>query len=368
MLKTEEFQVLCGCGQTLDGKRREQYQRVLCKECGESIFVLPLDVYSSTQSRSGRKSKRRKKRDRGDTAEKRPNRIGAMFGLLAQRGMSGVQASKSATAATARRIFTPFRMVVIVIVLAIFGTGYWVWYRGAVEEARITLRTAKVEAEAAVESGNFFDAARHYAAAAKALDRLGRHDDEARVIRQLSRETEAIRYLADGTLFDMLLAAESAETPEDWADAFKVSYRERWMIFMPAEIVRTNGDDGAFNYSIDFPVLIGTRPVQFDGALTIFDALEFVQDENAATAAAMDGSLARSVVFAAQVADCQLSGNEPKSWVVTLRPESAFLWSSFDILAKIEVTGDDDSVNQRLQKLLSEQIMAITQHVGESRP
>lgn len=362
MPKAEEFEILCGCGQTLDGKRRALYQRVLCKECGESIFVLPLNVYPTTATPSGRKSKRRKKRSQGDESEQRPNLVSLLVGGAVQRGKSGIEASKSATVGAARKVLTPFRLVLIVILLAISATGYSVWHRGMVEEARETLRAAMVDAQAALDSGNFYDAARHYAVAAEALDRIGRDDAESRTIRQLSRETEAVRHLADGSFFDMLTAAERAETPEDWAEDFKVAYRDKWLIFMPADVVRSAGRERNFDYSVDCPVLVGTRSVRFDGALTIFEQLDFKQDE-AEDDVPVDPR--RSVVFAAQVVDCRLSIDETESWVVTLRPESAFLWSTFDILSKIEGPGDDESADTQLQELLDEQTAAISGQFGE---
>src|SRR5690554_4849654 len=65
----ETFELECPCGATIRGVRRDDSQRVLCKDCGEAFFILPANVYPIPRSRQDALRRARRPQRRAPRAD-----------------------------------------------------------------------------------------------------------------------------------------------------------------------------------------------------------------------------------------------------------------------------------------------------------
>src|SRR5262245_41400572 len=108
----EPIELACPCGRKIEALRRESFQRVLCKGCGESFFVLPRDVYPRPMLKKVRKVKPAKVSTPAKAAtlpkSGAPTEIARPtidFAAVSLRAMAAV-----------RRQLTPLRLIVLSLV------------------------------------------------------------------------------------------------------------------------------------------------------------------------------------------------------------------------------------------------------------
>ncbi|RMG37148.1 MAG: hypothetical protein D6725_09360, partial [Planctomycetota bacterium] len=99
----EPYALTCICGETLQGIRRENGQRHICRHCGEAVFVFPLDVYPQP------KAPRRRRRSR--RVRRRPLVVAATSPTEAASGAAGTSPAQTPgadeTSVTADRTDAP---------------------------------------------------------------------------------------------------------------------------------------------------------------------------------------------------------------------------------------------------------------------
>ncbi len=366
----EPFELHCQCGQTVKGERRPLYQRALCKNCGESFFILPTDVYRELQTKKRkkkrkwalRKSKLRATGTREDTATIRSiaaERIGRVRAATAN--------AVAQLAGRTRRTFTPFRLVALSILGVIAATGYWALSTRAMEQAEATFKTASERGYAALQKGDFVIAAEEFLDACKALDIIGRDDHQARVVRQMHREAMSASRLSNESLFEMLNEAEgflSGDNQDKWKEHFRVNYFDKWIV-MQTTLTRGVDRMGQAAYSIEFPLMVGGKLVTFEANLAVFEEFGFTEaapqskHSPAIQRPQYRSSLTREVIFAAQIEDCRLSDVGSPTWVIRLRSESAFFWSDYNNYTRLGFRPDDLHTVDRIRQLLSEQTLVM---------
>ena len=355
------FGIPCSCGGIAAGTREPVYQRVQCEQCRRWLFVLPADPYPVPIARPRRKKRNSKHAETQtpiDTAdqptamsvtEAKPKPLeesSRPADPLSQRSADDTQPATT-VAATARRwrkkLFTPFRLVLLGIVLVVVGTALSVWNRARLDEAARTWQTAREKGRAAIESGDFPTAVREFRRAVQAVDLLARDDMPARATRQRLREAVAADQLLPVSLPEMIRDGEQTikANPIGWKDRFEGSYKGRWLI-METSLVRVAETNDGDRVVIDCPLVIGSRQVEFSGASAAFSTLDITQ-------------VPQRVIFAAAVRSCELSDTTPARWIVELDSDHAFLWSDFEILRRLGLTTGDADEEQRTRLLLTAQ-------------
>lgn len=362
----EPFESVCECGVRHTGLRRRKSQRLVCRSCGTSLFVLPRDVYPVPAAPPPKQPKKRKKPKSKTTRQAAPAPvIGKRVFKQATQGVAKASAKVGRGAADAgigfgSRIaayvrgfigfWTPFRLIVLGIVILCAITAAATLMSDRSEQAVIALTAANENARAAMKAGEYGTAQTEFAKAVALLDQLKRTDDPlARDIRQLHRETSAIRDIVPISPLDIAAAADAAveagQTSE-WATTFQTRYHNRWVVVegnaTPADRALSGGA-----YQVRVPIGIGSRSrsLSIQVSLPLLDRL-------------VKGGKPRPVILAGQIDSCELS-QDKRTWIIKLKRETAFLWANADNLQALGFTFDDPEAQTQTQALLNSQARAI---------
>lgn len=336
----QTFEIRCGCGKIVAGERLRAEQMIVCPACKTSLLIFPASVYPLLRAPLPKKVLKAARATAGDapvtTARQSETAAPADVARSRRRPVASVAGEKIANVQAPetapgrlrrsfgpenldrmrRRLLTPLRMVMLCVVLVIGATVWWISHLRALDRARDVLANVPKIADESLEEGNSAEAARQFARLGKAVDVLGRDDSQSHRWRQLARETAAISDLATSPLHDIVQEAADAETsPEGWSNAFRVNYRDGWVV-IDAPVRRSNGGAEGVRYEIDFPLVAGEHRGKL---MAEIPALEKVLAEKGA---------ATRVIFAGQLADCRLSSDREPIWQIELRPETGFLWAS----------------------------------------
>lgn len=346
----EPFEIRCSNGHSVRGLRQVEHQEVRCSRCGEWLFVLPVDVYPRPKSK-GKESKRRVAKSAAQPKSKSSRALAAdeqMRPAIRTRfkerarslAKTGVERLRHPLGR--RRLFTRFRLVLLSIVTIVAATGYFVYQSGVKEEAELTLQNALEQGERALRNRDFEAAAHELRLACDALDVLGRDDAEARRVRQASREATAASRLCRKTLFEIVseAQAESATDPKSWETKFDALYENAWIVM---ETTATAADkQTGRSVQIEYPLAVGDRPVVLDADVPVIERLSL-------------GKQPRHVVFAAQLEACSFVETPEPHWLITLRKETAFLWTGYDTFVALGFTPDEIHTEAGTRQLFEEQ-------------
>ena len=366
----QPFELVCECGMRHSGLRRRKAQRIVCRSCGASLFVLPRDPYPEPSALPVRKKKRRRKRKLQVAAKPAPRvRLRAAGEQIVRKTASGVaQAStrvrEGTTAAglglwrhllgwgsAVRAFWTPFRLTAAGITVLIVATLAWTVRSRSHEQAIRDLKTADEAARAALAAGDYVAAQAPLARAVEALEALNRHDDAlAREVRQLHRETTALQRISAVSPFELAVEAEhvvTEQSPSAWSERFAARYAGVWTV-IEGSVRRSGSDPAGPRYTFDVPYFaIGAarRGLTIEGPLAALDLLQI-------------GAEPRPVVLAAQLAELALNADD-NVWELRLRPETTFLWANVDSYQALGFTFDDPESEQRVRDVLRAQSQAL---------
>ena len=366
------FEITCSCGCLAAGTRAPVHQRVLCDQCHRWLFVLPVNPYPVPvvkQRRRKQKAKRAKTQTPvGDatprTAKSDTEPISQSVAEPAARGeplsrrlADSAQRTVGAAARVVprwrKKLLTPFRLVLLGIVIVVAGTAFSVWHRARLDEAERTWQVAREKGRTALKAGDVPTALREFQRAVRAVDVLDRDDQAARMIRQQLREVTAVDQLLSVSLPEMIRNAEETiqANPLGWKERFEQTYKGRWLI-METSLVRVAETGDGDRVVIDCPLVIGTRSLEFTGASAAFRSLDI-------------GETPQRVILAAAVRSCELSESTPAHWVVELDPQSAFLWTDFDLYRRLGLSTGDADEDRQTRLLLTSQSKSIGIGGGE---
>ncbi len=350
--KPEPFEIPCQCGQTVRGMRQVHAQRVVCGDCSEPSFVLPLDVYPQPKPK---KKHRKRKPTKRQTFAKTKSAVKNVGPVLRKHALAQARKVGDKTAAASRRAskrvrstFTPFRLVMLCMLAVISSTGYWVFESGKREQAELRLKAAKERGFAALHERKFITAEQEFRTASEALDRLGRDDAPARKVRQMWRETTVLTNLVDASPLEIIAQAERKirADPTDWAEHFESHYAGRWIVLQTtlsrAAAPRATDAEHNTNTVIDLPPFLEGRQIDFQGHLAALEQLAI-------------GAEPRHVIFAAQLGTCRLEPAESPRCVISLRSQSAFFWSDFENYRALGFREDEFHTEEEIRQLLDEQ-------------
>ncbi len=370
-ISPEPIEIACPCGRKVEATRRRDFQRVLCKNCGEPFFLLPLDVYPrpvmkvrkvkppkpdlKTKSAAGSKSTSAKSDPQAATAPARP----------------GIDLRKDLSVVGSRvlRQFTPLRLMVLSLLAVIGLTGWWQWTRAARSGAEFEFKTANDAGQVAIQKKDFVEAAQQFSRAANAVDLLRRHDVPAEQARQRFRQLTAINSQLNRSLIELLKAAKTRREQDAIAaveSEFTSLYAGHWIVLQsevtPPSAPSNSGADRVWEQRVVFD----GETLVLTGAMSIFAKVSATPpppaapDENAAPDAPPQTTITlndlgqREVLFAAQVESLKWNA-EQSAWVLTLRSSSGFLWTDYDLLLATGFQPDELRTEAQLRALLLEQ-------------
>jgi len=270
----EPFRLVCACGGVIQGKRREQEQRIRCGDCGYEMFVMPESVYPppqtphrafveveeieliedvptvapagpadaitlSPEQRKLRDRKRAEKEAEQTEKEESPAKQPASkkrTPLKKKSAQTAAAAPKEAPAVEIdhvhgirdRRLrrfkfFTPFRMIACGILLVLFLTGYFVIHSRRVANAEVVRLQAAKLGQQALADGDLETAVRELTKVQEALEILGSDDAESQQLHQMFLEVRAATELIPHSLQSLVLdAIEDSENKilTGWAAKF----------------------------------------------------------------------------------------------------------------------------------------------------
>lgn len=346
----QPFELRCACGHEEVGVRLEHPLQIACGGCARTLFVLPRCVYpiprpspASLPPSVPVKSKAQpptapaveKKTTAAITATRtmvaavpvRPSRLTAWR-------IAAAKAMREAAHAVVRKL-TPsrFQLLVLGIVLAVGLTGYAMFRSRQRAGAEVVLGEALRRGRTAIAARDFVEAAKQFQQAVDAIDVLGRDDPAAREIRQFAREANAVTHLCPKPLHELLADASATDAGRfglSWSEVFRTSFRDTWLVCEALVTRKAAGGAGDARYLVDHPVFSGSQSAALRAELRVFDVLGIETEP-------------RYVIFAAQLQDFAPGPPGSNSWTLTLRPDTAFLWSLADNLDAIGMPVDDQT-------------------------
>lgn len=363
------FEMECECGVRHAGLRKRSPQRIVCRDCGTSLFVLPRDVYpppkltaaatappasaaSAASPDSLAPSEKNAGRPRSESQESdvQPGLAPVQSALddvvvlddEAERKARKPKKKKAPEPPRQepprppQRLLRPYHFVFAAVALVLAFTGYFAISSQNYEHALITYKEQAELGMADVSQQKWIEAKAHLEQAAAAADVLDRHDAEATRIRQYRSETVAMGLLAPASLIE--IAAEADRTLPDnahlWATDFRSKYYDRWLILeLPARRLKLDPKRETLTTYLEWSVPTETgRPV----VLATFPALEkFPLTEQPQTV--IIGVQLESVTW-----EPLNSKDTVGRWIVRFNQENSILWTDLDAYQAAGMTFSDD--------------------------
>ena len=341
------FDLTCECGQTHTGPRRRRHQQILCRECGSTLFVLPISPYPPPPERPKKKPTEARRRQRqaeagdsiSDSMREMPalaaDRFGSWWhGLVVGIGggfarlATGTADRIGRTGRAIWRQFTLINGIVAALLLVIGAAAAFMVEQRQRATAEATYREQTAAAEAALDDENIGAAAIALAEATAAADRLGLDDDPATRVRIAARELTAITNLSPETLPELLADLATRAFPNGhWAGPDARRLGRRWHVW-------------------EGPVVGGTLPMPLPVEGMSVELR--VDDLPAVDRIEGDGP----VVLAVQVADV---ARDEDSWTVRFDPDTAFLWQSMTTYRELGIPFTFGHEEARVRELLKRQ-------------
>jgi hypothetical protein len=355
------FELTCECSVRHAGLRKRAPQRIVCRECGTSLFVLPRDAYPAPKpvaapppeekKTPAPESKPRPKTESApeleavesildevvildDPSAKNTRKLKAK---VKETGPPPPPPNKIATRVQPVGFWRPYQFILGAIGLVVLVTIYIVSNARAVERAKITFQEESEKGFAAFNQKDWVTAKGHLAMASDAADVLEREDEGSRRVRQFRWETTAITDLASQSLVDILEEAERTlpDNYGSWHADFQAKYGGRWLVLeLPMKLVTPEGKNASPVAQVQWNIPIGTgqRPIEFE-PLPVLSRLGL--DETP-----------RPVVVGVQLESITWETAHRKDtvgkWVVRFSPEHSVLWTDMTTYEGAGMTFDDD--------------------------
>lgn len=347
------FELICDCGETIRGVRRTRGIQKQCDQCGEALFVLPMNVYPATKSVSseviGGRFADRLKVIVGEflPAKKKPQP--SKNAAIATKSIAAAGKTVPGTAVETstpkpklripkiprielrkliRRTFSPFRLVIISILCVVGLTGYWLTQQKAEEAARQVWLRSTDQIQSLLQDGKAVELEALLDETVSAGRVLGKADEEWRLTFNLSQETHAVNNLAAS---DLLAAFHSAydnagtmrkSAPQDITEASNSG------VFVFDSSLRPDAEsEGSFLFEL--PAAPGNQLVI--GAIDLPQIQKYLQ-------AVPDGR----TLFSATVDSIVVPNRQHLAWRVKLDPASFVLLTNQDLCAQLGLSVDFD--------------------------
>lgn len=230
------------------------------------------------------------------------------------RSVPAISLPRINPARVARRVFTPFRLLVLGMILVVATTCYWMYIRSRLETAHQTWRES-TDAVAALVEGGDFEALQDTLNRATAAGRLiGQQGPEWRQMLNLLEETRAVTSVSFSTL-PALLSDLPDDRPIDETELQSFMTDLMNGTFVIDGYIDPVGSDSG-EYLLDIPAMTSGQPVSVTMRLPQLEEY-LVQNPD------------RRFVFAFRLAGVDTPARFGRdSWKLTVAPESFVLITS----------------------------------------
>jgi hypothetical protein len=317
------FELKCSCGTTVTGIRRTTWQQAVCRSCDQTIFVLPVNVYPSSkrvpslvldggflqrlkvvtgeflaspaQSHSESPTAKPVKPAKQQEQEQQVQSVAELKDYAPPVRVAEPTETKESPppvkpaeaprrsvarktvvplirpAPVRRRLFTPFRLLVVGAVLAAVGTGWWMVHQNQLETARNLWRTSMDDVTTALSEGDLSQLSIHLQDAVDAATILHRRDADVLAAENLLRQSHAVNALSRIDLLyeiDQLVLTEPVGRTKEVASIDR-ALDGQWFLF-DCRIKHRSGstDDVQFDLPIVDPSIDVRFVVQSEWLLT----------------------------------------------------------------------------------------------------
>ncbi len=334
----------------MTGARAAETRLLPCPACERLHYVLPTNPYPEP-----RKIKPKKKRKAGKPAASVLVMVkgglsvaASAIGTRAGKAATGAKSKAVSTATWARRQITPLRVISASILLVLALT---LWYGVSARnysQAQVLFSDAWANAQEKLQARDMKAADEQLQLAVKALNTLRPRDALEHQVRQLGKELFTLNHLSSYDMFDI---ATDAQTYADnhtlglWPTRFTTLYQGSWMIF-DLRIKQAEGGTGAgphFVFGQD--LVIESTPIVIQADLPCLKNLEV-------------GETYERVIIAAQLDDWKFENAGGDRWVISLKPETAFLWCHPETLSMVASARQPWDSEDELRKLFERQSKA----------
>lgn len=375
------YECQCACGCRLTGVRGERGRRVICPECGEALFVLPVNRYPVSERRYYQEgtSVSPPVSTSEDPADARQDAGEPLAVMAPDEPESSVEdffaekplaydwkeapgseepltpASKPATPARRRPVAASRRIrdnadwlskpvleertktrqkLVLVITAAgllLMLMTLWLVRSSSRDRSEAAFLEGLQNGERAFDAGDYGTARLELARAVAAAEHLGMDSPESRRLRHLLRHAET----ADSLLPEEL--TEIFASPLNDPD-FTARYGTRWLLLdqQPVQISEAPAmlpENAVPGRRLVWPIHAQGRPVHVAGVEQVLKQMEAV------------GPL-RRIVLAGRLKATRLEA-ESGVQVLELDPDSVYLCTRFDMLDRLGLTASDEAAELR---------------------
>jgi len=373
------FDINCVCGRETNGYRSPRYQQVICLDCGEPLFVLPLNVYPSppptekddTQPKPDGSSNQTEVEIDDDISREIgldddlndvvsdlradsefPQRLVKEKRVKEKPGKKEKQKKKpdavpiSKIKRPPKRMITPFRLTLVAIVGVLIGTVWFSIKSSRFESAQVVLHDAAKSGFEAVDEGDAYTAATEFEKAAEAADIIVPDSAQAEMLHHMQRQATVVTSLSDDSLLDILIRADEAREvePGAWQDDLRLD-DSTWLVF-DSTARETIGADGDELVEVAFPLAVGEADVVMECHADPFSKLGLTTEP-------------ARLIFAAKVQRIDYRSSQPALWTVQLDPDSVVIWSSDGLFNTLGFESDESEWDRETTKLLKKQQQAL---------
>lgn len=260
-------------------------------------------VSSAVSDTSGRSERRG-----SDPVRKTTSTAGRGIDQTADRGRTERQVPRADVRRIAKRTFTPFRLAMVGVFVAVGLTGWWSWHRKQIENARYQWVTYTDRASECLKEGNLEELEAALIKVTDAAGILGKNDREFQLSENLLNETRAVNHLSNLDLISELQSTyEKNQRPDpNRANSAARSLQNGWHIFQCRVIPL---DPQSSEVELDLPPTL-----EADSVRVVIDSTAMAQ----AARAMPDASL----IFAAMIESCVTPSGDSGDWLIRLRPDS----------------------------------------------
>ena len=360
------FEMVCGCGKRGEALRTDGPQIMQCKQCGDRLYVLPLNVYPEPPpTPKNRTPASEKARQAKDSAKQQPATQQPQSKTEELVATNTISMLETVTESR-RKIFTPLRLIVGCILLFVVITATWAFYsnrRGHAEETYLLAHDAGMDA---LKKEDYLAAEQEFEKVANAVRILKRTDPQAVSSAHFYMELKAANHLSSSTLYDIISKLEAdydEKRPQDWSDEFRAAYSGQWFVIEGeleteqdisySELMDRNDKESNKKHDTDrnrsgsrmvihYPVLVHDIPLVFAVDLPVLKKYA-------------SSNKPRPLFLAVQINRCQLINDPTPVWVMDFKPETAFLWNNIETIPALGYPLETAEEQQRLANLLKQQ-------------
>lgn len=330
----QAFELFCECGQKHTGLRRAKWQRIVCRDCGGSLFVLQRDAYPPPKEKPELRPSRAIVEDERPLVEEpveefeepaparskksRPRQPVVASDSRSKRTLPPIVSAPSLTPRKSQGGFwNPFWVIMAVIAILGAVTGFMRYQSSQRRLAERSLKTAIDKIRIALPRGEWVEARNQLEIAVAAHDRLGRQDADAVRYRQQLRETTAMTSLLSKPLNELLVEAGKAQAVGETELAeFQFQAKGQWLFVEgQAEPISDGQKSARVQHRIPLPITVGGENLPVEVVIVSTDLTRRLAK-----------SESESVIVAIRIEAVQLS-EDKTTWQILAQPESTVLWA-----------------------------------------